>query len=92
MCRLLVYWLDNLHIISYNYMQKGSYNVHKFDYSFLNNGLLPANLVNLTSSIYSLKTAAGMRKDEYLKVFTELEAIARVQSVKSSNEIEGIIT
>ncbi len=73
-------------------MQKGSYNVHKFDYSFLNNGLLPASLVNLTSDIYSLKTAAGMRKDEYVKVFTELEAIAKVQSVKSSNEIEGIIT
>lgn len=73
-------------------MQKGSLNVHKFDYSFLNNGLLPANLVNLTSDIYSLKTAAVMRKDEYVKVFTELEAIARVQSVKSSNEIEGIIT
>ena len=92
MCRYFVYSLDNLHIISYNYMQKGSLNVHKFDYSFLNNGLLPANLVNLTSDIYSLKTAAVMRKDEYVKVFTELEAIARVQSVKSSNEIEGIIT
>lgn len=73
-------------------MQKGECNVHKFDYSFLNNGLLPANLINLTSDIYSLKTAAGMRKGEYGKIFTELEAIAKVQSVKSSNAIEGIIT
>ncbi len=66
--------------------------MRKFDYSFLNNGLLPANLINLTSSIASLKTMAGVRKDEYAKVFTELEAIAKVQSVKSSNAIEGIVT
>lgn len=66
--------------------------MRKFDYSFLNNGLLPAKLVNLTSGIYSLRTMAGTRKDEYAKVFTELEAIAKVQSVKSSNAIEGIIT
>lgn len=63
-----------------------------FDYSFLNNGLLPANLVNLTSGIASMKTMAGVRKDEYAQVFTELESIAKVQSVKSSNAIEGIVT
>ena len=63
-----------------------------FDYSFLNNGLLPASLINLTSSIASLKTMAGVRKDEYAQVFTELESIAKVQSVKSSNAIEGIVT
>lgn len=64
----------------------------KFDYSFLDNGLLPANLINLTGLIYSLKTGAEIRKDEYEKIFTELEKIAKVQSVKSSNEIEGIVT
>lgn len=63
-----------------------------FDYSFLDNGLLPANLVNLTASIASLKTMAGIRKEENIRVFTELEVIARVQSVKSSNAIEGIVT
>lgn len=63
-----------------------------FDYSFLNNGLLPAGLINLTSGIASLKTMAGVRKDEYTKVFTEMEAIAKVQSIKSSNAIEGIVT
>ena len=66
--------------------------MRKFDYSFLNNGLLPANLINLTSGIASLKTMAGVRKKEYAKVFTELEAVAKVQSVKSSNAIEGIVT
>ena len=63
-----------------------------FDYSFLNNGLLPASLVNLTSGIVSLKTMAGVRKDEYAGIFTELESIAKVQSGKSSNAIEGIVT
>ena len=64
----------------------------KFDYSFLDNGLLPANLINITGTIYSLKAGAKIRQDEYEKIFTELEKIAIVQSVKSSNAIEGIIT
>lgn len=58
----------------------------------MNNGLLPASLVNLTASIASLKTMAGVRKESNIKVFTELETIAKVQSVKSSNAIEGIVT
>ncbi|MCR4963838.1 MAG: Fic family protein [Firmicutes bacterium] len=66
--------------------------MRRFDYSFLDNGLLPAKLVNLTASIASLKTMAGIRKEEYIRVFTELEVIAKVQSVKSSNAIEGIVT
>ena len=66
--------------------------MHIFDYSFLDNGLLPSNLINLTSNIASLKTMAGVRKEEFAKVFTELEAVAKVQSVKSSNAIEGIVT
>ena len=66
--------------------------MRKFDYSFLNNGLLPANLVNLTSNIAALKTMAGVGKEEYSKIFTELEAVAKIQSIKSSNAIEGIVT
>lgn len=66
--------------------------MRRFDYSFLNNGLLPAGLVNLTASIAALKTMAGVRKEEYAKVFTELESVAKIQSVKSSNAIEGIVT
>ena len=73
-------------------MQKGWAYMRKFDYSFLNNGLLPANLVNLTSNITALKTMAGMRREEYTKIFTELEAVAKIQSIKSSNAIEGIVT
>lgn len=36
--------------------------------------------------------AASNRKEKFINVFSESEAIAKVQSVKSSNEIEGIIT
>ena len=63
-----------------------------FDYSFLDNGMLPAGLFNITADIYSLKTMALDRKEQFEDVFTELAAIAKVQSVKSSNEIEGIVT
>lgn len=66
--------------------------MHKFDYSFLNNGMLPSGLVNVTASISSLKMASLFRKKDFQKVFTELEKIAKIQSVKSSNEIEGIVT
>lgn len=66
--------------------------MRKFDYSFLDNGLLPSGLINLTANIASLKTMAGVRKEEFAKIFTELEAVAKVQSVKSSNAIEGIVT
>ena len=59
--------------------------MHRFDYSFLDNGMLPAGLLNITTDIYSLR---AMSSD----VFTELAAIAKVQSVKSSNAIEGIVT
>jgi hypothetical protein len=43
--------------------------MRKFDYSFLDNGLLPSNLINLTSVIYSLKTGAEIRKDENEKIY-----------------------
>ena len=66
--------------------------MHIFDYSFLDNGLLPSSIVNLTATISALKALADERRSNNQKVYTELESIARVQSVKSSNAIEGIIT
>lgn len=63
-----------------------------FDYSFLENGLLPAQLVNITSTISELKALEGERKDSFEEIFESLERIAKVQSVKGSNEIEGIVT
>lgn len=66
--------------------------MRKFDYSFLKNGLLPAKIINFTSDIASFKTMGEVRKDKYIKIFSELEGIAKVQSIKSSNAIEGIVT
>lgn len=66
--------------------------MRRFDYSFLDSGMLPAKLVGITGNIYSLRTAASVRKEDHAQVFTELEEIAKIQSVKSSNAIEGIVT
>lgn len=73
-------------------MQKGDAAMHRFDYSFLDNGMLPSGLLNITTGIYSLRALSWSRKDKFSDVFTELATIAKVQSVKSSNEIEGIVT
>lgn len=66
--------------------------MHIFDYSFLDNGLLPTGIVNLTSTISALKALASERRDKNQTIYTQLESIARVQSVKNSNAIEGIVT
>jgi Fic family protein len=63
-----------------------------FDYSFLENGLLPAKLINITNAISELKALEVDRKNDYPDIFTSLESLARIQSVKGSNEIEGIVT
>jgi Fic family protein len=63
-----------------------------FDYSFLEHGLLPAGLVSVVGVIGELRERENIRKTGYPDVFTRLESIAKVQSVKGSNEIEGIVT
>ncbi|MCL1816858.1 MAG: Fic family protein [Clostridiales bacterium] len=63
-----------------------------FDYNFLQKGMLPAGFVNLTSDIKGLHELEKERKVSYPAIFTRLESIAKIQSVKSSNAIEGIIT
>lgn len=66
--------------------------MHNFDYSFLENGLLPAKLVDVVGSIYVLNALSHKRQEKFADVYTELAAVAQVQSVKCSNEIEGIVT
>jgi len=63
-----------------------------FDYSFLEHGMLPASLVNIVGAISELRARENERKDNYREVFVKMESIAKVQSVKGSNEIEGIVT
>ena len=45
--------------------------MHHFDYSFLDNGMLPASLVSITSDIYALRVMAVNRKEQFENVFTE---------------------
>ncbi len=64
----------------------------KFDYTFLEKENIPGNLINLLMGIYTLKTYDDNRKTNNINVYTELEKVAIVQSVKCSNAIEGIMT
>jgi Fic family protein len=63
-----------------------------FDYSFLEHGMLPAGLVSVVGAISEMREREKTLKATYPDVFTRLESIAKVQSVKGSNEIEGIVT
>lgn len=63
-----------------------------FDYSFLKDDLLPAQLVTYAANISTLKVMTSMRRNENAAAFRQLESIARIESVKASNAIEGIIT
>ena len=60
-------------------MQKGAEVMHKTDYSFLNNGMLPAGLLNITADIYSLRALSWSRKNQFADVSSALAAIAKVQ-------------
>lgn len=66
--------------------------MHIFDYSFLDKGLLPAEMVNLTATISAFNAVSGERRELNKGIYTELEKISRIQSVKGSNAIEGIVT
>jgi len=66
--------------------------MRKFDYSFLKNSLLPGRLLGITNSIAELKALDQIRKRDFPRIFTKLESIAKVQSVKGSNAIENIGT
>ena len=66
--------------------------MRKFDFTFLEQDKIPGDLINVLTDIYLMKRDNDGRKEKYGTVFTELEKIAIVQSVKGSNAIEGILT
>ena len=66
--------------------------MHVFDYSFLKNDLLPAQLVSLASNISTLKVMSSFRKKENESAFRKLEDAAKIDSIRASNAIEGIVT
>ena len=66
--------------------------MHIFDYSILKDELLPAQLVNLTANVSALSVMSGMRRESNQAAFREMETLAKIESVKASNAIEGIVT
>ena len=66
--------------------------MHIFDYTFLKDDLLPAQLVSLASNISMLKVMSAVRKQENKSAFAKLEETAKIESIKASNAIEGIVT
>ena len=51
--------------------------MHIFDYSYLKNSLLPAQLVNLTSNIAALRALSAERCKQFGKAYSELERFAK---------------
>ena len=66
--------------------------MRKFDYTFLKKISVPADIMNSATSIYEMKAKAELRRTDFADVFSAMESVAKIQSVKSSNAIEGIIT
>ena len=66
--------------------------MRKFDYTFLKKISVPADIMNSATSIYEMRAKAELRRTDFADVFLAMESVAKIQSVKSSNAIEGIIT
>jgi Fic family protein len=66
--------------------------MHIFDYSFLARQSIEPTVLNQAMAITAISTMSSVREQKYEKVFTELERVAVVESVRSSNAIEGIVT
>lgn len=60
--------------------------MRRFDFSFLDGGMIPADLVNLAAGIYSLRAAEDFRKTERSQVFLALEGAARARGRTASTE------
>jgi len=66
--------------------------MHRFDYSFLNERVVDSGMLNRALRIQEFRIRMKGIMENTPSVFTELESIAKIQSVKGSNAIEGIIT
>lgn len=66
--------------------------MRKYDYTFLKEKNLPGELINVIAGVYSMSSKDQLRQKDYEKVYTELQKLAIVESVKGSNAIEGIVT
>ena len=65
--------------------------MHRFDYSEIL-GDIPADITKLMMDITRIRSMEGIRRANYPKDYSSMEGIARLASIKYSNEIEGIVT
>ena len=65
--------------------------VHRFDYRFLED-TVSAEIRGISDIIADLHARGQIRQQENLKVFDRLRRSAMIDSVRSSNAIEGIVT
>lgn len=66
--------------------------MRRFDYSFIKTMGISTGTVTLMNKMELLRSRENERKKDSEEVFSALRSLARVQSVKGSNAIEGIIT
>ena len=66
--------------------------MHKFDYKETPKQLLIPDIVNMLSSLHEFKGKQELYMEAESDVLTALLDIARIQSTKASNRIEGIYT
>ena len=66
--------------------------MRRYDYSFIKDLKISTGVLSLTNKIEISRLMLRERKNEHPEAFIALESIAKVQSVKGSNAIEGIVT
>ena len=67
-------------------------NMRRYDYSFIKGLGVRTGIVSMMNRMEVLKIRQKEMKKEAPEAFISLESIARLQSVKGSNAIEGIVT
>lgn len=65
--------------------------MHRFDYSEIL-GDIPQDITRMMVQISGIRSLEGVRRVNYPKDYARMEDIAKLASVKYSNEIEGIVT
>ena len=66
--------------------------MHRFDYSFLKGSSFSADIVSYASCIESMRERGSFAIRDHPSVMADMEAAARVMSIRESNAIEGIVT
>lgn len=65
--------------------------MHRFDYSEIL-GDIPRDITDLMVEITRIRSMESIRRKNYPKDYLAMENLAKIASVKYSNEIEGIVT